>query len=74
MTIPEPHLCPTCGGPATGEVNYGRTLAYYEPFFDADGRRHVHDGNRGGLHFTCAAGHEWEASPRGCWCGWKPRA
>ena len=67
--------CPTC-------VETGRrsrvaagvttsTSVFCQPFFDEDGRRHVHDTNVHATRHVCTRGHSFEVTERGhCWCGW----
>lgn len=35
------------------------TLMYYQPFYDEDGKRHNHDGNRFTMSYSCSNGHKW---------------
>ncbi len=52
---------------------YGTTtlLASY-PFWDEEGRYHLHDHNTSRRRYTCSRGHEWvEVETGSCWCGWK---
>ena len=53
--------------PGTGST----TLMYCAPFYDEDGRHHIHDSNTTTRSYTCSQGHEWREDSSGtCWCGW----
>lgn len=67
--------CPTCvtEGEASRVYEGGSssTAMYFAPFYDEEGRRHSHDGNRVTTQYRCSRGHSWASSRRGsCWCGW----
>ena len=57
-------------------LSYGgvspRTCMGFAPFVDNQGRRHFHDGNRGGgEYWKCSNGHTvLEEEGPSCWCGW----
>ncbi len=69
-------ICKECqkdGQKSTVTGGFGTTtlLASY-PFWDEDGRYHLHDYNTSRRRYTCSRGHEWTEVERGsCWCGWK---
>ncbi|HUU59961.1 MAG TPA: hypothetical protein VMZ50_10480 [Phycisphaerae bacterium] len=73
-------ICPQCraeGRRSTVTAGAGSmTSAYYPPFYDEDGKHHVHDANGGSQEFTCSNGHRWREStgPAPCWCGWPEKA
>lgn len=47
------------------------TMMYCPPFYDEDGRYHVHDVNQSSTEYSCSNGHRWtEVSRPSCWCGW----
>jgi len=52
--------------------DYGmKTLAYYAPYYDEEGKHHNHDGNTTTSNYTCSNNHSWtEKSSGSCWCGW----
>lgn len=66
---PEPILCPECEAPAVDEQAVPVTAMYFAPFFDEQGRRHVHGSNGSGVLWTCKNGHSWSPPGRKCWCG-----
>lgn len=48
-----------------------KTLAYYPPFYDEQGKYHDHDANTTTTEYSCSNGHNWtESSTGSCWCGW----
>ena len=68
-------ICPECKkeglksrvyvGPSTS------TLMYCEPFYDEDGKLHIHDLNMRTTNYSCSNGHTWSENHSGkCWCGW----
>ena len=70
-------LCPTCTQQGLRSIVHEGgskvTSAYYPPFFDEEGRRHLHDRNVRTRSFRCSNGHSWsDRIHPGCWCGWKP--
>lgn len=75
MDKPEPIIC-ECGKPVAAEPSGGAYMSYampVYPHFDDDGRRHVHNPNRGdGFRgeFICQAGHKFTRYGPSCWCGW----
>lgn len=43
------------------------TLAYYAPYYDEEGTRHIHDGNTTTSEWSCSNGHKWSFRTRsGC--------
>ncbi len=68
-------LCPTCVEQNLRSVVYEGgskvRLSYCPPFFDEQGRKHLHDTNYRPRSFRCSKGHSWvERKPNACWCGW----
>lgn len=67
--------CPTCveqGLRSTVTEGPSLTTAMaYQPFYDEEGRYHVHDMNRQTTEYECSNGHAWSVTGiRPCWCGW----
>lgn len=53
------------------ELGCSKTMLYYPPFFDEQGKRHHHDGNYRTTGYRCSNGHTWSTKIRAqCWCGW----
>lgn len=50
-----------------------RTLVYCAPFYDEDGKYHIHDMNMNYKAYSCSNGHTWNAVKErsSCWCGWE---
>jgi hypothetical protein len=48
------------------------TLVHCPPFYDEEGKRHVHDVNTSTVGYQCSNGHHWSGNvPKvPCWCGW----
>jgi len=47
------------------------TLMAPVPYYDEDGRLHVHDPNITTISYSCSNGHSWTVKKSGeCWCGW----
>lgn len=47
------------------------TALWCPPFYDEQGKEHVHDSNWTTTTYTCSLGHQWKESHQGsCWCGW----
>jgi hypothetical protein len=46
------------------------TLAHCEPWYDEDGRYHIHDCNTISITYQCSNGHEFitKSKPHQCWC------
>lgn len=68
--------CPECveAGVESTVTNRGtqKTMLGCRPFFDKDGKEHVHDRNRTLTDYTCSNGHRVHIVDHGsCWCGWK---
>ena len=68
-------ICATCKAEGKTSRVFARggstTAAYYQPFYDEDGKYHHHDGNVRTASFECSNGHRWtEQSMGSCWCGW----
>ena len=68
--------CPECeaaGQESTVRViNVTSTLAAFQTFFDAAGKRHDHDPNERIERCVCSAGHSFSVeNKRKCWCGWE---
>jgi hypothetical protein len=38
--------------------NMFSTAAYYQPYYDEDGKYHFHDGNNHTREYTCSKGHK----------------
>lgn len=69
-------ICPDCKlAGLKSTVTKGRasrTLAYCPWYFDEEGRRHNHDGNKMTISYECSNGHRFAETTSGaCWCGWK---
>ena len=69
-------ICPVCkreDKKSTIRIhNTQSTCAYYFPFFDEEGRKHKHDGNRLTSDCECSEGHKFTAYYyRKCWCDWQ---
>lgn len=49
-----------------------RTALFAQPFYDKEGRYHVHDPNVTTYNYKCSNGHEWSDRKIDgiCWCGW----
>ena len=67
--------CPTCVANKQESFVYPgmsrTTCAYYQPFYDKEGKYHHHDGNTTTTDFSCSNGHQWIDNQNGkCWCGW----
>ena len=67
--------CPQCmqeQTPSTVKVaGQHSTMVYCAPFFDEDGRQHIHDSNVVTTDYECSNGHRWRQQSSGtCWCGW----
>lgn len=68
-------ICLTCAGEGEkSTVTEGLSMStamYFAPFFDEDGKRHVHDGNTRRTDYSCSRDHRWTSVSHGsCWCGW----
>ena len=68
-------ICPTCE--AAGQksvVTEGPSMStamHCPPFYDEEGKRHVHNSNTRRTDYSCSRGHRWTESHKGrCWCGW----
>ena len=68
-------ICPFCKEegekslvyPGVGTV----TAMYCPPFYDEEGRMHIHDSNITTQSYSCSRGHNWTEKSKGsCWCGW----
>ena len=76
----ESFRCPKCqkeGKKSTVYVGGSlSTAAFFPPFYDAEGRRHHHDGNSCTTSYSCSKGHHWadESKSGRCWCGWPQKA
>jgi hypothetical protein len=47
------------------------TAAYFQPFYDENGKYHNHDANTTTTSYSCSNGHGWTVVSTGsCWCGW----
>ena len=68
--------CPTCVEEGKRSIinapGYGMTTAaFYQPYYDEDGKYHHHDGNITTMEYSCSEGHSWTDKRSGtCWCGW----
>jgi hypothetical protein len=40
------------------------TSAYYQPYYDEDGKYHNHDGNAVTTSYYCSNDHHWHASQK----------
>lgn len=48
------------------------TALHSSPFYDEDGKYHLHSRNTRTTNYTCSNGHNWKTkSGCSCWCGWK---
>lgn len=67
-------LCPNCSKDIKSKVTLGQstsTLNYNEPFYDEEGKYHLHDTNRRDQEYSCSHGHKGTIVSYGsCWCGW----
>ena len=72
----ETKLCPTCVEEGRkSQINIGQsstTLMYAAPFYDEEGRYHLHDPNSTRTDYSCSNFHQWtETVPASrCACGW----
>lgn len=62
-------VCPECGSKAKTPNHVFKNvkksgIVYAEPFFDSEGRMHVHDPSKFRNNFVCAKGHEFELMRR----------
>ena len=67
--------CPICIAEGTSSTVTGgcglSTMVYCPPFYDEQGKQHVHDRNTTTSECMCSRGHRFtEATTRSCWCGW----
>lgn len=47
------------------------TAMFCRPYYDEDGKLHVHDMNTTTTSYYCSNNHTWSKSHQGsCWCGW----
>ncbi len=73
-------ICPQCRAQGLkSQVVTGAgtgTLVHCPPFYDEEGRYHVHDTNTGAQAYSCSNGHSWREStgPAPCWCGWPEKS
>jgi len=44
------------------------TLAYYQPYYDEDGKYHHHDANITTTEYSCSNGHRWSENTSGHPC------
>lgn len=75
MTTTTTAGCPECGSLACDVGLTMSTLAGFSPFYDVQGRLHVHDPNVHTEARTCINGHHYEhRRVRSCpaECGWTP--
>ncbi len=68
-------ICPECSKEGQKSTVYPggslRTCMNFNPFYDQDGKYHLHDANTTTTNYRCSNGHAWIESRRGsCWCGW----
>ena len=68
-------ICETCKAEGKTSRVFDRggstTCAYYQPFYDENGKWHNHDGNITTTGYECSNGHRWTVESTGsCWCGW----
>lgn len=68
-------ICPECKAQGlksrVEDLGSSRTLLGYRPFYDEDGKRHVHDPNTITTSYRCSNDHVWTVKrKRECWCGW----
>lgn len=68
-------ICPECksNGEKSNVYPGGsqRTLMYFPPYYDENGKYHNHDSNTTTTSYRCSNGHNWSDKRRGsCWCGW----
>lgn len=53
------------------ETIHIKTAAFYAPFYDEEGKLHIHDNNATVSKYTCSNGHTFSRkSEIHCWCGW----
>ena len=69
-------ICPKCREDGLKSWVYPQggmaTAMYCPPYFDEEGRYHIHDYNTSEYFYSCSMGHDWVESSRGsCWCGWE---
>ena len=74
--VMEKVICPQCKKEGKKSMVYPyvafKTLMYCAPFYDPEGRFHIHDSNVTTTEYSCSNGHEWTEKTSGeCWCGWK---
>ena len=68
-------ICEKCKSEGrTSKVYVGgdmSTLVHCSPFYDEEGKMHIHDPNTYIQSLRCSNGHEWTEKGGGsCWCGW----
>ncbi len=68
-------ICEECkkeGLKSTVHYNYSTSTAMYcPPYYDEDGKHHLHDMNTTCSNYHCSNGHNFQVvSKNECWCGW----
>lgn len=60
MTPPRCTSCPADDPPdAIYEGSSSSTCMYFQPWYDKEGKYHIHDRNRITTVYSCSRGHRW---------------